>query len=50
MATLLATLLILASATVSASSYLIGSVNGQAQADTDGDVVIKAKFVYRKKT
>jgi hypothetical protein len=37
MATLLATLLILASATVSASSYLIGSVNGQAQADTDGD-------------
>jgi hypothetical protein len=37
MATLLATLLILASATVSASSYLIGSANGQAQVDTDGD-------------
>jgi hypothetical protein len=28
---------ILASATMSASSYLIGSVNGQVQADTDGD-------------
>jgi hypothetical protein len=37
MATLLATLLILASATMSASSYLIGSVNGQVQADSDGD-------------
>ena len=37
MATLLVTLLILASATMSASSYLIGSVNGQVQADTDGD-------------
>jgi hypothetical protein len=37
MTTLLMTFLILASATVSASSYLIGSVNGQVGADTDGD-------------
>jgi hypothetical protein len=37
MATLVGTFLILASATVSPSSYLIGSANGQVQADTDGD-------------
>jgi hypothetical protein len=42
MATLLMTFLILASAMVSASSYLIGSVNGQVGADTDGDGLLDA--------